>query len=269
MDPPSGTELVPQELFDEEVYDYFYADLLEPGSEAQARLIAELGELHAGAEVLDVPCGDGRIAVRLASMGARVVGLDVSERFIAKARQRPGADKVRFEVGDMRALAHEAAFDCVVNWFTSFGYFDAATNRAVLRAFRRALRPGGRLVLELRNPVLLQRAVDAGGGTCAHVVDRGSELLVDRISIVGDRSRTERFVVRPPTAASASWNSRSRSSMPTRWRPLCKRPASPRCGSSTNARSPSVPTAPDSWRWRARADSESLSERDRLDRPRA
>jgi SAM-dependent methyltransferase len=196
MDPPSGTELVPQELFDEEVYDYFYADLLEPGSEAQARLIAELGELHAGAEVLDVPCGDGRIAVRLASMGARVVGLDVSERFIAKARQRPGADKVRFEVGDMRALAHEAAFDCVVNWFTSFGYFDAATNRAVLRAFRRALRPGGRLVLELRNPVLLQRAVDAGGGTCAHVVDRGPELLVDRISIVGDRSRTERFVVR-------------------------------------------------------------------------
>src|SRR6187431_3086309 len=114
MDPPSGDELVPRELFDEDVYDYFYAPLLEQGSDAQAQLIAELGELESGARVLDVPCGDGRIAVRLASMGAQVVGLDLSERFIARARRRPGADGVRFEVGDMRALAHEAAFDCVV-----------------------------------------------------------------------------------------------------------------------------------------------------------
>jgi SAM-dependent methyltransferase len=80
--------------------------------------------------------------------------------------------------------------------FTSFGYFDASTNRAVLRAFRRALRPGGRLVLELRHPAVLRRAVEAGGGTTAHVIDRDLDLLVDRVSIDGDRSRTERFVVR-------------------------------------------------------------------------
>jgi SAM-dependent methyltransferase len=196
MEPPAGDELVPRELFDQDVYDDFYGALLEQGGDAQARLIAELGGLHAGAHVLDAPCGDGRIAVRLAGMGCRVVGLDLSERFIARARQRPGGDSVRFEVGDLRALDHDAAFDCVVNWFTSFGYFDASTNRAVLRAYRRALRPGGRLVLEQRNPALLRRAVDAGGGTAAHVMDRGLDLLVDRVSLVGDRSRTERFVVR-------------------------------------------------------------------------
>lgn len=96
----------------------------------------------------------------------------------------------------MRVLRYEAEFDCVVNWFTSFGYFDASTNRAVLRAFRPALRPGGRLVLEQRNPALVQRAVDTGGGTTAHVVDRGLDLLVDRVSVDRERSRVERFVVR-------------------------------------------------------------------------
>jgi hypothetical protein len=40
----------------------------------------------------------------------------------------------------------------VVNWFTSFGYFDAATNDAVLAGFAHALLPEGRLALELLNP---------------------------------------------------------------------------------------------------------------------
>lgn len=193
---PIGDQMVPAGLFDEDVYDHFYGAVLEQGSDSQARLIAHLGELHAGADVLDVPCGDGRIAVRLARMGFRVVGVDRSERFIAKARERPGGDDVRFEVGDMRALRYEDEFDCVVNWFTSFGYFDTSTNRAVLRAFWRALRPGGRLVLEQRNPARLQRILEAGDGITAHVMDRGLDLLVDRVSVDGERLRVERFVVR-------------------------------------------------------------------------
>lgn len=188
--------MVPPELFDEDVYDHFYGVALEQASEAQARLIARLAGLHGGADVLDVPCGDGRIAVRLAKLGCRVVGIDRSERFIARARQRPESEHVRFDVGDMRALPYQAEFDCVVNWFSSFGYFDAATNRAVLRAFRRALRPGGRLVLEQRNPALTRRAVDAGGGSTAHVVARGLDPLVDRVRIDADQLHAERFVVR-------------------------------------------------------------------------
>jgi SAM-dependent methyltransferase len=196
VDPRADDELVPPELFDEDVYDYFYGAALERGSDAQAALIAELGGLRAGTAVLDVPCGDGRIAVRLAQRGCRVVAVDRSARFIARARARAGGERVRFDVGDMRALRHDAEFECVVNWFTSFGYFDAPTNRALLRAFRRALRPAGRLVLELRNPATLRRAVAAGDGSAAFVVDRGLDLLVDRARLDGDRTHVERFVVR-------------------------------------------------------------------------
>jgi SAM-dependent methyltransferase len=189
-------EHVPPELFEEDVYDHFYGEALEQGADAQARLIARLGDLRPGADVLDAPCGDGRIAARLAGMGCRVLGVDRSERFIARARRRPGAEGARFEVRDLLDLAYEAAFDCALNWFTSFGYFDAADNLALLRAYRRALRPGGRLVLEQRNPELLRRAVEAGGGTTAHVVDRGLDLLVDRVRLAGGRAHIERFVVR-------------------------------------------------------------------------
>lgn len=188
--------MVPPELFDEDVYDYFCGAALERDSDAQAALIAELGGLRRGTAVLDVPCGDGRIAVRLAQRGCRVVGVDRSARFIARARARPGGERVRFDVGDMRALRHDAEFDCVVNWFTSFGYFDASANRALLRAFRRALRPRGRLVLDLRNPALLRRAAAAGGGTAVSVVDRDLDLLVDRARLDGDRTQVERFIVR-------------------------------------------------------------------------
>ena len=187
---------VPREVFDED-YDVFYAELLTPERSARdAELIQRLCRLEPGERVLDVPCGDGRIAVRLAEAGLEVVGIDREERFVERARAAapPGAS---FEAGDMRALDRRGEFDCVVNWFSSFGYFDTATNQAVLRSFREALRSGGRLILDQANPERLRRGVEAGGGSFVHMAERGQDLLVDRVTMVGEhRSLTERFVVR-------------------------------------------------------------------------
>jgi SAM-dependent methyltransferase len=146
--------------------------------------------------VLDVPCGEGRIAGRLARRGCEVVGLDSNERFLALGRER--YPEVDFERRDMRHLPYEAEFDAVVNWFTSFGYFDAATNDSVLAGFARALLPGGRLALELHNPGRLTRLLELTRGTSATVVERDGDLLVDRVTYdqAERRSHTERFIVR-------------------------------------------------------------------------
>ena len=152
---------VPPELFDDD-YLYFYADQISAGSDTDAELVWRLLELEPGLRVLDVPCGEGRISGRLAGMGCEVVGVDYTEAWVELARkQYPGAT---FEVADMRSLAYDQEFDAVVNWFTSFGYFDPQTNDDVLARFARALRPGGRLLIELHNPWRLQRLLAQTGG---------------------------------------------------------------------------------------------------------
>jgi diamine N-acetyltransferase len=86
----------------------------------------------------------------------------------------------------------------VVNWFTSFGYFDPPTNDEVLAGFARALRPGGRLLVELHNPWRLQRLIAAAGGSSAYVIDRDGDVIADRVTYDAHThmSRTERFQVR-------------------------------------------------------------------------
>jgi SAM-dependent methyltransferase len=187
---------VPLELFDED-YLYFYEDVLAAErSDADAETVARLLELEAGMRVLDVPCGDGRIAGRLAARGCEVVGMDVTELFLERGRR--SHPDVRFERRDMRELEYDGEFDAVVNWFTSWGYFDERTNDAVLGAFARALRPGGRLVLELHNPQRLRRMLELAGGTTWTGAERGGDLMVDRITLEDDgrRSHTDRFIVR-------------------------------------------------------------------------
>ena len=106
-----------------------------------------------GARILDLPCGYGRHAALLARRGFRVVGVDLSRPMLAEARRRfAEGPRLRFRRGDMRRIAFRGEFDAVVNLYTSFGYFTPAQNVAALRRMARALRPGGRLLVDHRDP---------------------------------------------------------------------------------------------------------------------
>lgn len=102
--------------------------------------------------VLDLACGPGRHAKLIRAAGGRVVGFDLSMPLLSRARHRamPPLTVVR---GDMRLLPFApAAFDIVVNLFTSFGYFaDDDQHRTVLRETTGVLNRGGRLVLDYFN----------------------------------------------------------------------------------------------------------------------
>ena len=106
-----------------------------------------------GARILDLPCGYGRHAALLARRGFCVVGVDLSIAMLAEARRRSTeGPRLRFRRGDMRRIAYRAEFDAVINLYTSFGYFTPAQNVAALRRMARALRPGGRLLVDHRDP---------------------------------------------------------------------------------------------------------------------
>jgi ubiquinone/menaquinone biosynthesis C-methylase UbiE len=201
MDPQFDTEAV----FDDD-YLYFYDRQLAEVADDNVALIWQLLELEPGMEVLDLACGHGRIANRLAARGCRVTGLDVTPRFLDLARrdaQERGVE-VTYVHGDMRALEWTRAFDRVVNWFTSFGYFTDEGNRQVLAGVYRALRPGGRLLIEtMHQPVVLREWGN-------WVIEQDGDWLIDhhqyepltgrihttRIVIRGGKSRTMRFFVR-------------------------------------------------------------------------
>jgi SAM-dependent methyltransferase len=115
--------------------------------------VKEAGEIEKllaaapGSEILDVPCGGGRLSVLLGERGYRVTGVDMSQEFLQHARSVDGTG-VTWEQRDMRDLPWEARFDgafCVGN---SFGYLDDDGNMAFLRAVKRTLKPGARFILQ-------------------------------------------------------------------------------------------------------------------------
>jgi SAM-dependent methyltransferase len=188
-------EHVPPEVFGED-YLYFYETFLDDElSDAQAELIWRALRLGEGNEVLDVPCGHGRIANRLAARGARVTGLDADAFFLERARADAAARGVEVEYvqGDMRELAWEERFDAVVNWFTSFGYFDDAGDAAWLASARRTLKRGGRLAIDIHSRDVFMR-----NRMPAAVFERDGDLVVDRFSfdVTTGRETTERWMVR-------------------------------------------------------------------------
>jgi SAM-dependent methyltransferase len=118
-------------------------------------MIVEVLELRPGDQVLDLACGSGVHALRLARRGLRVVGVDIAPSLVAHCRQqaaKEGLTAVRFEQGDMRELAYDGEFDAMLLLSGSFGFFDDAANQDVLGRMARSLRPGGRLLIDVFDP---------------------------------------------------------------------------------------------------------------------
>jgi SAM-dependent methyltransferase len=181
-------------MFDED-YLYFYAGLLDARGDAEAELIWRLLEVEPGMEVLDLACGHGRIANALAARGCRVTGLDATPLFLERAQRDATARAVAvaYVEGDMRGLPWTGRFDRVINWFSSFGYFNDAGNRRVLTEVARVLKPGGRFALEMNNRDGVIRRFQP-----ASVDERDGDLLIDRrrFEPLTGRIVTRRTVVR-------------------------------------------------------------------------
>ena len=185
-------------LFDED-YLYFYRTFITPErSDEQAKLIWRLLELEPGMAVLDLACGDGRIANRLAGWGCQVTGLDRSQVLLEEARTSADSMNVSVEYrqGDMREIPWRERFDRIVNWFTSFGYFSDHDNRTVLLQAYGALKSGGRLLLEHQNRDYILRDLQR------HIVlehpDDPDSFLIDRVNydIATGRTETDRTTIR-------------------------------------------------------------------------
>ncbi|MBU0702835.1 MAG: methyltransferase domain-containing protein [Chloroflexi bacterium] len=117
--------------------------------------IVQALDLKPGERLLDLACGSGVHARRFARQGIDVVGLDIAPSLVRYCTEQAAAeelDNVAFVEGDMRALAYREEFDALVILNTSFGFFDDENNQRVLDGIARALKPGGRVLLQLSDP---------------------------------------------------------------------------------------------------------------------
>jgi SAM-dependent methyltransferase len=135
-----------KEWFGEE-YLGLYSHRDEQEAEAHIDFVERvLGEPRPRA-VLDLACGAGRHTAVLRRRGYRTLGVDLSLTLLAHARRLPCV------AGDMRCLPFAAGgFDWVLNFFTSFGYFETEReNFQVLEEIVRVLAPCGRFLIDIMN----------------------------------------------------------------------------------------------------------------------
>lgn len=130
-----------------------YADMVTGTDSISARfapfLSEELGDLR-GTRVLDLGCGHGWLAARLAAGGAEVSGLDGSSELLALGRSRhPGLDLRRADLTEGLGPARGATYDRIVSLMV---LMDLPELEPLLSDVSDALAPGGRFIFTMPHP---------------------------------------------------------------------------------------------------------------------
>jgi ubiquinone/menaquinone biosynthesis C-methylase UbiE len=140
------------QAWDGPLFDRFlrFQHVITEGLGAHGAVAIELLSPQRGEQALDIGCGFGDTAERIAALvgpEGKVLGIDAAPRFIEYAREqseRNGIANVSFAVADAQTMEPEQAYDIA---FSRFGTMFFANPVAAMANIRRALRPGGRLVM--------------------------------------------------------------------------------------------------------------------------
>lgn len=141
---------MPDAVFDDPRLAELY-DPLDPDRSDLDVYAAIAGELGARS-VLDVGCGTGTFACMLAARGLTVVGVDPAGASLDVARGKPGADRVTWIHGDATALPTLDVDLATMTANVAQVFLTDDDFAATLRGIHDALRPGGHLVFETRDP---------------------------------------------------------------------------------------------------------------------
>ena len=126
-------------------------DLVEPDRGDLVAYVAMVGEFGARV-VLDVGCGTGTFACLLARRGYEVIGIDPAAASLAVARRKRGARRVEWLRGEAPDLPPRRVDLATMTGNVAQVFLTDDAWRATLGALHGALRPGGRLVFEIRDP---------------------------------------------------------------------------------------------------------------------
>jgi len=150
------------------------------------KLLSRLG-VGKNSEILDLGCGNGRIAINLAVKGYRVIGVDISQLFIEDARRRAKehgvADLTEFLIGSVfelgKILGERRVDATILYWTTILGYHhDLDSNIAMLKEIWKVTKDDGYLLI--LNTANYELAASRSGlcGTASYIEEIDEELVL-------------------------------------------------------------------------------------------
>lgn len=142
-----------KDFFREDYFKQYDRHLTPERTAKEVRAIKKILHLKKGDKILDLGCGQGRIAIGLAKRGYNVIGLDYSRYMLDIAKGRADKEKVsvNFIQNDMRRINFKEEFDVVISWFTTFGYFSDKDNAQVMKKVSKALKENGKFLIDIVN----------------------------------------------------------------------------------------------------------------------
>jgi len=143
-----------KDIYNRQIYFDLYEEADTRLAQQEVQQVVTLLHPQNGTCILDLCCGYGRHSIPLAQRGFQVTGVDLSATQIQHAREVAENAHVHldYHVADARKLDFQGAFDVVLNMFVSFGFFkEEHEHKQMLQGVQRALKPGGKLLLDLWN----------------------------------------------------------------------------------------------------------------------
>jgi SAM-dependent methyltransferase len=124
--------------------------------DAEAGHLLSSGLVKPGDKVLDLGCGPGLYASRLAARGVKVTGVDISERSLnyAIAQARKNCLDIEYRHLNFLDLDYNVEFDAGIQVYGEVGTFSDEKRSILLNKVRRALKPGGLFIFDVTTPSL-------------------------------------------------------------------------------------------------------------------
>jgi 2-polyprenyl-3-methyl-5-hydroxy-6-metoxy-1,4-benzoquinol methylase len=159
----------------------FWDDRMGDGNDFQRILIGPASErllnLQPGETVLEIACGNGVFARRMAQLGVHVIATDFSAELLERARARTSEHTDRIEYRLLDATREEQIvalgklrFDAAV---CNMAIMDMAEIDPLMRGIRQVVKPGGRFVFSLTHPCFNH----TGMALCAEEATVNGELI--------------------------------------------------------------------------------------------
>lgn len=120
------------------------------------KTILDMLAIEPGKIIIDLGCGTGQLTVEIASLGAKVIGLDISEKAIAKCLQN--YPQIEFQVANGANFSYEKPVDAV---FSNAALHWIHPPAGAVESIYQVLKPGGRLVAEFGGKGNIKQIIEA------------------------------------------------------------------------------------------------------------